>query len=92
MIDTRLALLGAITLCLAAGPTLAQAPMPSQKPSAAPAPVQMSEADKKAWTNCKGMTHDAMMKDATCTRIMKAHPDAMKRGKKPDAKPAPTPK
>lgn len=88
MNNAKLALLGAMALGFVADPAMGQAPMSPAKPGAhtGPAAMQMSDSDKKAWTNCKVMSHEAMMKDATCARIMKDHPDAKKWSTKP-AKP-----
>lgn len=78
----KVALLGAVTIAFGAGPALGQTPMAPDTKMAAPAPMKLSDADKKFWTNCKVMSHEAMMKDAGCARIMKAHPEAMKKGMK----------
>jgi hypothetical protein len=89
MTNAKLALLGAIALGFVAGPAVGQTPTSPAKPDAhmaGPATMPMSDADKKAWTNCKAMSREAMMKDATCARIIKAHPDAKKWSTKP-AKP-----
>lgn len=75
------ALLGAVTIAFG-GPALGQTPMTPDTKTAASATMKMSDADKKVWTNCKVMSHEAMTKDAGCARIMKAHPDAMKKGMK----------
>lgn len=80
----NVALLGAVMIAFGGGPALAQTPMASDTKTAAPAPMKLSDADKKVWTNCKVISHEAMMKDAGCARIMKAHPDAMKWGMKND--------
>ena len=41
---------------------------------------KMSMADKKMMTKCKGMSHDMMMKDKSCAKMMKMHPDMMQGG------------
>lgn len=41
--------------------------------------MKMSMADKKKMTACKGMSHDMMMKDAGCMKMMKMHPAMMKK-------------
>ncbi len=38
----------------------------------------LSDDDIKTVKMCKGMGHDAMMKNSKCTEMMKTHPDAMK--------------
>ncbi len=38
----------------------------------------MSAADTKKMNACQAMTHDAMMKSATCKKMMKMHPDMVK--------------
>lgn len=86
----NVALLGAVTIAFGGNPAVGQTPMAPDTKMVAPAPMKLSDADKKIWTNCKVMSHEAMMKDAGCARIMKAHPDAMKKGMttspaKPDA-------
>ena len=42
--------------------------------------MKMSAADKKMMTKCSGMSHDMMMKDKGCMKMMKMHPDMMKTG------------
>jgi hypothetical protein len=39
---------------------------------------KMSDEDNKTVKMCKGMGHDAMMKNDRCKEMMKTHPDAMK--------------
>ena len=41
---------------------------------------KMSASDKKMMTKCSGMSHDMMMKDKGCMKMMKMHPDMMKGG------------
>jgi type IV secretory pathway TrbL component len=42
--------------------------------------MKMSASDKKMMTKCSGMSHDMMMKDKGCMKMMKMHPDMMKGG------------
>ena len=37
----------------------------------------MSKADMATLKHCQAMSHDAMMKNAKCMKMMKMHPDAM---------------
>ena len=39
--------------------------------------MKMSMADKKMMAKCKGMSHDMMMKNKGCMKMMKMHPDMM---------------
>ncbi len=39
--------------------------------------MKMSAADTKKMNSCQAMTHDAMMKSASCKKMMKMHPDMM---------------
>lgn len=39
---------------------------------------KMSDKDAATVKTCRGMSHDAMAKDAKCMDMMKMHPDAMK--------------
>ena len=41
---------------------------------------KMSMADKKMMAKCNGMSHDMMMKNKGCMKMMKMHPDMMKGG------------
>lgn len=41
---------------------------------------KMSAADKKMMAKCQGMSHDMMMKNKGCMKMMKMHPDMMKGG------------
>ena len=40
--------------------------------------MKMSMADKKMMAKCNGMSHDMMMKNKGCMKMMKMHPDMMK--------------
>jgi hypothetical protein len=40
--------------------------------------MKMSMADKKKMAKCNAMSHDMMMKNAGCMKMMKMHPDMMK--------------
>lgn len=40
--------------------------------------MKMSAADTKKMKACNAMSHDKMMKNAGCAKMMKAHPDMMK--------------
>ena len=42
--------------------------------------MKMSMKDKKMTAKCQGMSHDMMMKNAGCMKMMKMHPDMMKTG------------
>ena len=42
--------------------------------------TKMSTKDKKMMTKCNGMSHEMMMKNAGCMKMMKMHPDMMKNG------------
>jgi hypothetical protein len=38
---------------------------------------QMSKADMATLKHCQAMSHDMMMKNAKCMKLMKMHPDMM---------------
>lgn len=40
--------------------------------------MKMSAADTRKMKSCNAMSREAMMKDAGCAKLMKAHPDMMK--------------
>lgn len=40
--------------------------------------MKMSAADTKKMNACNAMSHDKMMKNASCKKMMKMHPDMMK--------------
>ena len=39
--------------------------------------MKMSHADTMKMNSCKAMSHDMMMKNAGCMKMMKMHPDMM---------------
>lgn len=41
---------------------------------------KMSSSDMTRMKACAAMSHEAMMKDTGCVKLMKAHPDMMKSG------------
>ena len=77
-------LLGICALSLsAAAPALAQNAMASHDKMAShdqmsPGGMKMSAADMRKAKACNAMSHDAMMKNAGCAKMMKAHPDMIK--------------
>ena len=42
--------------------------------------MKMSKADMKKMKSCNAMSHEMMMKNAGCKKMMKMHPDMMKQG------------
>ena len=40
--------------------------------------MKMSKMDQKKMAKCNAMSHEKMMKNASCTKMMKMHPDMMK--------------
>ena len=42
--------------------------------------MNMSMSQKHMMTKCHGMSHDRMMKNKNCMKMMKMHPDMMKGG------------
>jgi hypothetical protein len=42
--------------------------------------MKMSHADEMKMKSCHAMSHDMMMKNAGCRKMMKMHPDMMKGG------------
>ena len=77
-------LLGLCAVSLsAAAPAFAQDAMASHDNMAshdqmASGGMKMSAADMRKMKSCNAMSHDAMMKNAGCAKMMKAHPDMMK--------------
>ena len=61
----------------AAAPALAQDAMASDHMKSG-AMMKMSGADTRKMKSCGAMSHDMMMKNAGCMRMMKKHPDMMK--------------
>jgi hypothetical protein len=41
------------------------------------APMKMTPKEMKKMDSCKAMSHDMMMKNAGCMKLMKMHPDMM---------------
>ena len=41
-------------------------------------PTKMSMAQKRMMTKCNAMSHEMMMKNKSCVKMMKMHPDMMK--------------
>ena len=73
-----LTLLGLCALSLsAAAPVFAQDAMASHGQMASGG-MKMSAADTRKMARCNAMSHGAMMKNAGCAKMMKAHPDMMK--------------
>ena len=71
----RIATLIAMTvLSVAAVPAVAQDSMMAH------GQMKMSAADHKKMDACGAMSHDKMMKNAGCKKMMKMHPDMMKSG------------
>ncbi len=65
----------ALSLALAA-PALAQDAMSSGAMSSGSS-KPMSAMQMKKMTKCKAMSHDMMMKNSSCMKMMKMHPDMM---------------
>ena len=42
--------------------------------------MKMSASHKRIMTKCMAMSHDGMMKNKSCMKMMKMHPDMMKGG------------
>ena len=75
----RIALLIAVsTLSVAAVPAIAQDAMASHDQMTPGSMMKMSAADTHKMASCNAMSHDKMMKNAGCAKLMKAHPDMMK--------------
>ena len=72
-----LALVAASALALSlAAPAFAQDAMANGAMSSGPA-MKMSAKDTKTMKKCNAMSHDMMMKNADCMKLMKTHPDMM---------------
>ena len=75
-------MLTAAMLTVAAGtPAVAQMSDGAMKKDAmmsSDSKMKMSMADKKMMAKCNGMSHAMMMKNKTCMKMMKMHPDMMK--------------
>ena len=71
-VNTRLTTLFAVACAVAvAAPAIAQDAMSSGSMG------NMSAMEMKKMKKCNAMSHDAMMKSASCMKMMKAHPDMM---------------
>ncbi len=66
----------ALSIAVAA-PALAQYAMSSGAMDSGSA-MKMSPMAMKKMNKCKAMSHDMMMKNAGCMKMMKMHPDMMK--------------
>lgn len=77
----RFMLIATAAAALAAGsPAVAQMQSDSMSSGKMMSGKKMSAADKKMMTKCQGMSHDMMMKNKGCMKMMKMHPDMMKGG------------
>lgn len=73
-----LTLLAISAMSLAASaPAVAQGAM-AQGGMAKGSMSHMSAADARMMNSCKAMSHEAMMKNRNCARMMRMHPDMMK--------------
>ena len=77
MRTTTLILLSALSLTGTAAPAFAQDSMASGQMKSG-SMMKMSAADTRKMKACNAMSHDKMMKNAGCARMMKAYPDMMK--------------
>ena len=78
MKSIKLICAGAMLAGMMAVPSYAQmASGDSMKPMK---PMKMSMAQKRMMTKCNAMSHDMMMKNKSCMKMMKMHPDMMKGG------------
>jgi hypothetical protein len=75
MNNLHAALFGLAALGFAGGIAHGQTPATKGDKMMKSTPMQMSDADKRTWQRCKAMTQGAMMKDADCAKVMKAHAD-----------------
>ena len=66
-----------LSLAAAAAPAFAQDAMASHDQMASGG-MKMSASATRKMKACNAMSHDAMMKNAGCAKMMKAHPDMMK--------------
>lgn len=82
----RIATIAAAAALLAAGPAFAQMSNNSMSSgsmksgSMKSGSMKMSASDKKMMAKCQGMSHDMMMKDKGCMKMMKMHPGMMPNG------------
>ena len=86
---TRILIAAALAAFAAGTPALAQMQSDSMKKGemssdngmmSSDKGMKMSAADKKMMAKCNGMSHDMMMKNKGCMKMMKMHPDMMKGG------------
>jgi hypothetical protein len=70
------AALGLSLIAFTSGGALAQDNMMKQDNMAKP--MHMSTHDTMMMKKCQGMDHDMMMKNKSCKKMMKMHPDMMK--------------
>lgn len=78
------AALGLAILTCGAGAATAQSDGAMAKSSMA-APSHMSAHQMHMMKSCKSMSHDMMMKNKGCMKMMKAHPEMMSDGMKNDS-------
>ena len=78
----RILITAALAAFAAGTPALAQMQSDSMKKGemSSDKGMNMSAADKKMMAKCQGMSHDMMMKNKGCMKMMKMHPDMMKGG------------
>lgn len=69
-------LLAISALTVSTVPALAQDAM-MKKDTMSSGQMKMSAADMRKMKSCRAMSHDRMMKDAGCARMMKMHPEMM---------------
>lgn len=62
---------------MGADPAMGTQPTMSEHATPAKPAKPLSMVDQKKWDACKAMAHDAMMKDAKCTKMAKDHPELM---------------
>ena len=77
MRTTTMILLSVLSLTGAAAPAFAQDAMASGQMKSG-SMMKMSAADTRKMKACNAMSHDKMMKNPGCAKMMKAHPDMMK--------------
>lgn len=73
---TTLLAMSALSLAIAA-PAVAQDAMMKDGMKSG-SMMKMSASDTKKMKACNAMSHDKMMKNAGCAKMMKMHPDMMK--------------
>lgn len=78
----KIVLLASIMSFAIGAPALAQDAMGSHDAMAAQGKMgakitKVSPAMQRKMAACNAMSHDAMVKDAGCAKLMKAHPDMM---------------